>query len=117
MKRPVVLRFRLLSGLLAAVALVACPASKEALAPVGTTPAGAGSAPSPKGDNVFRCKQDAECRSSAYYCGGCTCLALAEQEPGPQCIGGDEVKCLIDPCRGKSSFCDGSHCNLRDAAP
>ena len=97
--------------------LIACPSHpREPLPLVGTTPASAGSAPSPKGDNVFRCKEDAECRSSAHYCGGCTCMALAEEQPAPQCIGGDEVKCLIDPCRGKTSFCDRGHCNLRDAA-
>ena len=113
MKRPALLAASLLTSL---AATTACPAPKEPLPSVGTTPQGSGSAASSKGDNVFRCKDDAECRSSAYYCGGCNCLALAEQEPVPQCISGDEVKCLIDPCRGKSSFCNAGHCDVRDVA-
>ena len=108
---------RLVLGLaLSMVGLFACPKAKEPLPTVGTTPIASESASSTPGDNVYRCKDDAECRSTAYYCAGCTCLALAEQEAGPQCISGEEVKCLIDPCRGKTSFCDRGHCNLRDAA-
>jgi hypothetical protein len=113
MNRPVVVALPLLAMLLG---LAACP-SKEPLAPVGKTVMTPDSAsPSTKGDNVFRCKTDPDCRSSSYYCGGCQCLALADQETPPQCIAGDEVKCLIDPCRGKTSFCNAGHCDLREAA-
>jgi hypothetical protein len=113
-KRPLLAVVSLLVGV---AGVAACPSPKEPLPSVGTTPIPSSSASSSSGDNVFRCKDDAECRSASYYCGGCTCLALAEQESAPQCIAGDEVKCLIDPCRGKASFCDQGHCNLRDAAP
>lgn len=56
-----------------------------------------------------RCVADRDCRLYSSPCKNpmpCLCLPLRVDEPNPTCIG-PMVLCDIDPCDGKTAFCDG----------
>lgn len=55
------------------------------------------------------CETDSDCRLVDNYCGGCNCLALGQGQSAPKC-NGDEVACLIAPCRGMEAFCEDGRC-------
>ncbi len=52
-----------------------------------------------------RCQSDADCYLFSDYCTGCDCRALRTTDLVPTCDG-PGVRCLVDPCMGKSATCD-----------
>jgi hypothetical protein len=63
----------------------------------------------PAGDVGGACSRDADCRVEADYCTGCDCRALATGQRVPACPG-PGVRCLVDPCGGKTAACVNGGC-------
>ncbi len=59
------------------------------------------------------CKVDADCRLVDDYCTGCDCRALSKTDPDPVCAG-PGVRCLAQPCMGKTAQCQAGKCAVRD---
>lgn len=57
------------------------------------------------------CAGPSDCKLFASYCSTapCECLPLGKNESNPVCTG-QTVKCLIDPCAGKTAICSGAKC-------
>jgi hypothetical protein len=63
----------------------------------------------PADDVGGTCMRDADCRVEADYCTGCDCRALATGQRVPACPG-PGVRCLVDPCGGKTAACVNGGC-------
>jgi len=61
------------------------------------------------------CETDSDCKLVDSYCGGCNCLALGQGQSAPKCPG-DEVACLVAPCRGMQAFCEDGRCVAESGA-
>lgn len=74
------------------------------------------SAPTPRASTGggAECTADADCRTVSSYCNErpCACLVFAKGTPAPSCAGPSSVRCLVDPCRGKSAACQDGKCVL-----
>jgi len=58
-----------------------------------------------------RCTSDADCATYSSYCGEMPCACLAVGKGGaPKCKEPNAVKCLVDPCRGKTAACQSGAC-------
>jgi len=68
-----------------------------------------GSAAEPTAPAAGACTTDADCRVVADYCTGCDCRVLGKGDPDPTCDG-PGVRCVADPCMGKSAVCDAGKC-------
>lgn len=66
----------------------------------------------PSAPSASSCTSDADCRTFADYCTGCDCLALSTSDADPTCSG-PGVRCLADPCGGKTAVCVGGSCSLQ----
>ena len=62
------------------------------------------------------CSADADCRTQSDYCKGCDCRALAKNQTLPKCDGPSGVRCLVDPCQGKTAVCKDGKCAVIDGA-
>jgi hypothetical protein len=58
------------------------------------------------------CKADADCRLFDDYCTGCDCRALSIGDKEPTCAG-PGVRCIAQPCRGKTAYCNKGTCAVR----
>jgi hypothetical protein len=105
---------------------------KKGAAHLPTAPAGTSTSKCPKGDEVRclvdpcktkKCGKDEECESN--YCGGCNAVCKPKTVAGrlptapsstssSKCPKGDEVRCLVDPCKGKAcgkdEECESNYC-------
>lgn len=57
------------------------------------------------------CQTDADCRTFAFTCSGCECLALSTVEPEPTCPTAG-VPCFADPCLTKAAVCAAGRCAI-----
>lgn len=71
--------------------------------------------PDPSGPRGASCRVDADCRTSADYCGGCRCAAVPVRAPDPRCRQ-RPANCVADPCRGQVAGCVEGACVLRASA-
>ncbi len=63
-----------------------------------------------------QCTSDAQCRVFSDYCGAnCACRPIAAScEANPPCFNQPRVFCKVDPCKGKSAYCNTSgYCDVR----
>ncbi len=58
------------------------------------------------------CTVDADCRLFDDYCTGCDCRSLGSSTPNPTCAG-PGVRCLREPCGGKTAACTAGKCVVR----
>ena len=60
------------------------------------------------------CKSNDDCKTFSSYCGDmpCACLAIEKDDGPPKCEQPNAVKCLVDPCKGKTAACQSGACVL-----
>ena len=58
------------------------------------------------------CKSNDDCKTFSSYCGDmpCACLAIEKGNGPPKCEKPNAVKCLVDPCKGKTAACQSGAC-------
>lgn len=66
----------------------------------------------PSAPTASSCTTDGDCRTFADYCTGCDCRALSTTDADPTCSG-PGVRCLADPCGGKTAVCVSGSCSLQ----
>jgi hypothetical protein len=58
-----------------------------------------------------QCRTNADCRTFAFTCTGCDCLALGPGDPEPKCPT-PGVQCFADPCLNKAAVCEAGRCAI-----